>query len=136
MVLKFNLTNYIEHITEYSFSSGSETPPAMEPKKDVSTMTDIGSDYFDEYFANFVQTRPKTGYLEPFEVIWKDVTYKVANGTKTILNGISGSFKSGQIMAVMGPSGAGKSSFLGCLSGQTRKGLTGSITISTERKVR
>lgn len=113
------------------------TSSAMEPplRRDASTMTDIVADVFDEYFSNNTKLRPKTGYLEPFEVTWKDLTYKVANGSQTILNGVSGSFRSGQIMAVMGPSGAGKSSLLGCLSGQNRKGVTGSVTISTKRKV-
>lgn len=36
--------------------------------------------------------------------------------TKTILKDISGSAKSGQMVAVMGSSGAGKSSFLDCVS--------------------
>ncbi len=77
--------------------------------------------------------RPETVVLEPFEVLWKDLTYKVPQ--KTILNNVSGFFKTGNITAIMGPSGSGKSSLLGCISGQKKTGVSGSITISTEREV-
>src|SRR5689334_8386219 len=73
-----------------------------------------------------------------FEVIWKDLSYIVSQNMirkKTILDGVSGFFRSGQLMAVMGPSGCGKSSLLGCISGAKRKGVTGSVTISINRKV-
>jgi len=79
------------------------------------------------------------GLLEPFQVTWKDLTYKVPTKLfrpkKTILNNVSGYFRSGHITAVMGPSGSGKSSLLGCISGQKKTGVSGSITISTGRQV-
>ena len=77
--------------------------------------------------------------LEHFEVVWKDLEYKVKrhvfSNQKTIINKINGHFRSGQIMAVMGPSGCGKSSLLGCLSATKKRGITGTITISTKQKV-
>jgi len=72
-------------------------------------------------------------------VIWKDLTYRVPGKLfapkKVILDNISGYLKSGQITAILGPSGCGKSSLLGCISGQKKTGLSGSITISTGRQV-
>ena len=76
-----------------------------------------------------------------FEVIWKDLSYKASGNVfmcqknRHILNNISGFYRSGQVMAIMGPSGCVKSSLLGCLSGAKTQGVTGSITISTNRKV-
>ncbi|CAG2163236.1 unnamed protein product [Oppiella nova] len=76
------------------------------------------------------------------EITWNNLTYCVkrrrtmkemigkGDGTsrlKTILNGVSGSFRSGQLVALMGPSGAGKSTLLECISGKRTIGVSGDI---------
>ena len=113
--------------------------------KDVSTMTDFYNVKNNmelkraQNIRNFAVNRGPSGLLEPFQVTWKGLTYRVPSKElfqkKIILNDISGYFKSGQIMAIMGPSGSGKSSLLGCISGQKKTGVSGSITISTSKKV-
>jgi ABC-type multidrug transport system ATPase subunit len=117
--------------------------------KEVSTMTDyslgienMNIENLNKKLAkkNLAAKRGAYGLLEPFQVTWKELTYRVPGKLfqpkKIILNNVSGYFKSGQITAVMGPSGSGKSSLLGCISGQKKTGLSGSITISTGSKVR
>ena len=79
----------------------------------------------------------KTVSLSPFRVTWKDLTYTVSlksfgRSDKVILNKVTGYFDSGNVTAIMGPSGSGKSSLLGCLSKLKTKGVTGTITISTD----
>jgi ABC-type multidrug transport system ATPase subunit len=96
-----------------------------------------------------VKVAPKRSESENrvIEVSWNNLTYTVKrhrsffnrfNGQpnkneekyRTILKGVNGSFRSGQLTAVMGPSGAGKSSLLECVCGKRSKGLTGDIKIS------
>ncbi|CAG2101882.1 unnamed protein product [Medioppia subpectinata] len=76
---------------------------------------------------------------QSFAVVWKDLSYRVKHRIikeKTIINGISGYFRSGQITAILGPSGCGKSSLLNCLAGIKKKGVFGSISISTRKKLK
>ncbi|CAG2176624.1 unnamed protein product, partial [Oppiella nova] len=85
------------------------------------------------------QAKPTNGNLDPFRVMWRNLTYTANDNTnrkKVILNGVNGYFISSQITGIMGPSGCGKSTLLGCIAGIKTKGLSGSITISTNIKVK
>ncbi|XP_054735493.1 ATP-binding cassette sub-family G member 1 [Anastrepha obliqua] len=82
-----------------------------------------------------------TACLKPSrDVEFQDVYYTVkerkhfikVTGTRQILRGVSGSFRNGQLSAIMGPSGAGKSSLLNALSGFRTSDVSGHIKI--ERK--
>lgn len=50
--------------------------------------------------------------------------------TTTILNGVNGEFRAGELTAIMGPSGAGKSTLLDILTGYTTKLASGTITVN------
>ncbi|XP_032574139.1 ATP-binding cassette sub-family G member 1 isoform X2 [Drosophila sechellia] len=74
------------------------------------------------------------------DVEFQDVYYTVkerknfwrVTGERQILNGVSGSFRNGQLSAIMGPSGAGKSSLLNAISGFRRDGVTGNIKMKRD----
>ncbi|XP_055637744.1 ATP-binding cassette sub-family G member 1 [Toxorhynchites rutilus septentrionalis] len=66
------------------------------------------------------------------DITFNNIYYTVSVGKKdkkTILNGVSGRFNSGELTAIMGPSGAGKSSLLNILTGYTKAGVKGSLNI-------
>ncbi|KAJ3112458.1 ATP-binding cassette sub- G member 2 [Phlyctochytrium bullatum] len=66
------------------------------------------------------------------ELRWNDITYEInagKPGARQILKTLSGSVKSGEMVAIMGSSGAGKTTLLNCLSGRLNTGhLSGAIT--------
>ncbi|RWS11101.1 ATP-binding cassette sub-family G member 1-like protein [Dinothrombium tinctorium] len=87
-----------------------------------------------------------------FTVNWCDLVYTVDKpliyklwlmlqgrvrevGSKTILKGLNGDFKSGELTALMGPSGAGKSTLLNCVSSKKQKGRSGFVGFSGENKI-
>ncbi|CAD7079005.1 unnamed protein product [Hermetia illucens] len=76
--------------------------------------------------------------MEPVDITFSDLTYTVpisrGKGKKTILKGVSGTFKSGELTAIMGPSGAGKSSLLNILTGFVKIGVSGQISIAKNGK--
>ncbi|CAG2100166.1 unnamed protein product, partial [Medioppia subpectinata] len=83
--------------------------------------------------------KSSTDYADPFRVQWRNLTYTATQHSgvkKVILNEVNGHFMSGQITGIMGPSGCGKSTLLGCIAGIKTKGLSGSITISTDIRVK
>ncbi|XP_034480654.1 ATP-binding cassette sub-family G member 1 [Drosophila innubila] len=74
------------------------------------------------------------------DVEFQDVFYSVdqrtnffrVTGQRQILKGVSGSFRNGQLSAIMGPSGAGKSSLLNAISGFRTTGVEGNIRMKRD----
>ncbi len=79
----------------------------------------------------------------PVDIDFRDIVYTVreggrccrrgggeGDGTKTILKGVTGRFRSGQLSAIMGPSGAGKSTVMNVVSGYKTTGVTGDVLIN------
>ncbi|CAK9794778.1 ATP-binding cassette subfamily G member 4 [Anthophora quadrimaculata] len=72
--------------------------------------------------------------MAPVDIEFNDLTYTIPygkKGSKVILRGICGQFRSGELSAILGPSGAGKSTLINVLAGYKAIGsITGHITIN------
>ncbi|KAJ3203656.1 hypothetical protein HDU67_010016 [Dinochytrium kinnereticum] len=61
-----------------------------------------------------------------------DIGFKTLDGSKLLLNGVTGAVLPGTMMAVMGPSGAGKSTFLDVLSRRRLRGAFGKVFLGKQ----
>jgi len=73
-----------------------------------------------------------TGHV-PASLHFSGVSYKLND--RLILDNISGSIKSGQVMAIMGVSGAGKSTFLDILARRNKRGEVSGRMLVNGREV-
>ncbi|KAI8054340.1 hypothetical protein BDF22DRAFT_742266 [Syncephalis plumigaleata] len=68
------------------------------------------------------------------QIDFRDVTYSVTTSrkkVKTILHGVSGTFRAGRVTAIIGPTGTGKTCLLSALAGQSNQGqVTGSLYLN------
>ncbi|EDV30806.2 uncharacterized protein Dana_GF15046 [Drosophila ananassae] len=88
--------------------------------------------------TQIVPAQPKTLQHLPkrpaVDLAFHNLTYRVKEGNrsnaKTILKGVSGRLRSGELTAIMGPSGAGKSTLLNILSGYKTSSIEGSVTMN------
>ncbi|XP_012259311.1 ATP-binding cassette sub-family G member 1 [Athalia rosae] len=69
---------------------------------------------------------------QSIDIEFESLTYSAKRGfrgvKKNILNGLTGSFKSGELTAIMGPSGAGKSTLLNILTGFKKNNVGGKVS--------
>ncbi|CAN6618060.1 hypothetical protein TRVA0_007S01222 [Trichomonascus vanleenenianus] len=63
-------------------------------------------------------------------ISWRDVTVEAPKSGATILDGVSGIVRPGEIMALMGPSGCGKTTLLNVLAYRSKLGSEGSMRIN------
>uniref|UniRef100_A0A182J0J7 Uncharacterized protein n=1 Tax=Anopheles atroparvus TaxID=41427 RepID=A0A182J0J7_ANOAO len=74
----------------------------------------------------------------PVDIVFRDIRYDVKRfniskakfESKEILHGLNGSFKSGELTAIMGPSGAGKSTLLNIMAGYVSAGVSGMVQVN------
>jgi ABC-type multidrug transport system ATPase subunit len=99
--------------------------------------------YFDVLAEHASESRPGTSTAresaQTVDLVWKDLTFTVPakgypDGRRKIIDGLSGSAKAGQLVAIMGPSGSGKSSLANILAGRLTESkgakISGSVSVN------
>ncbi|XP_031623111.1 ATP-binding cassette sub-family G member 4-like [Contarinia nasturtii] len=130
--------------TEMTKLQVSETPEtkrpsyiALKPISELPTKSagQLDADQTDGCFgAN--QQESEHDYAKGINIKFQDLIYRARRSlpwdrsTKTIINGVNGEFRAGELTAVMGPSGAGKSTLLHILTGYSTNLASGTITIN------
>ncbi|VVA97003.1 unnamed protein product [Arabis nemorensis] len=136
-------------------SSGTSSPSFAKLLKNVGD-TRIGHNH--QHHVDVDLTSQSADRSVPFVLSFNDLTYSVkvrrkftwrrvpsdpivgasseslySSKTKTLLNGISGEARDGEILAVLGASGSGKSTLIDALANRIAKGsLKGNVTLNGE----
>jgi ABC-type multidrug transport system ATPase subunit len=90
-------------------------------------MTKSARENREKYMASMPEEKDPTAPVTAdklsltIDLEFEGLQLTLPNGGPTIMQGVSGAIKHGQITAVMGPSGAGKSTFLTILSGKVSR---------------
>lgn len=69
----------------------------------------------------------------PAALSFKNISYRI--GEKVVLDGINGTVKPGEVMAIVGSSGAGKTTFLDLLARREKRGVVAGSTLVNGRLV-
>ncbi|WJX46560.1 ATP-binding cassette sub- G member 1 [Trifolium repens] len=88
-----------------------------------------------------IETTTTLDEVDGICLTWKDIWVNTIssngkNGSKSILQGLTGYAKPGQLLAIMGPSGCGKSTLLDTLAGRLNSNTrqTGDILINGHKQ--
>ncbi|KAJ1027359.1 hypothetical protein NDA18_003367 [Ustilago nuda] len=102
----------------------------------VSLLWLLGRHYKEDAMGNVRLPEEEADLMKdhiPAALHWENVGYRI--GSKALLDGIMGSVKPGEVMAIVGASGAGKTTFLDILARREKRGVTSGTVLVNGRKM-
>ncbi|UTT94112.1 hypothetical protein NDA17_005161 [Ustilago hordei] len=102
----------------------------------VSLLWLLGRHYKEDAMGNVRLPEEEADLMKdhiPAALHWENVGYRI--GSKALLDGITGSVKPGEVVAIVGASGAGKTTFLDILARREKRGVTSGTVLVNGRKM-
>ena len=120
---------HVSSVVAQQYDDKSENFLGAQTVKTVWSVTDSGSELFDEVNPLLDEYTKAEHGNEQFSLVWRNISVNLKSKGTNLIDNVSGVAQSGRVLAIMGASGAGKTTLLNALGYRAPYAtVTGQIT--------